>query len=370
MTRSIRTRERGRRWIGWLALPLVMPGCGEEPIPTVGVVLSGSFVGATTLGVEDRRQDERSPFFEAIMIREASARSSPALRAAAELVATPGMIGVVAHSNSSASLAAARVYNEHRVVQIAPTTAAPIYSGIGPYSFRLVPSDSVQGAFLAQVVADSFPEGARLAILYVNDDYGRGLRGALLNGLDPDRHGAVLDLPHAENEVGSLDATHHADALIAADPDLVIWLGRVAPLALILQELDSRQHRTQILAGDAIAQAYLQTDIPLWWEGIWFSDFFDPEGSPALQDFQTRFDERFGARSGTAEALAYDGIQLILAAVAEGARSGDQVKEYLDQLGRERLPYPGITGPIQFDADGDVDRSFVLRRINLPREAP
>src|SRR5260221_1495809 len=110
-----------------------------------------------------------------------STSAKDALTAAESLATEATILAVVGHTNSNASLAASQVYNERHVVQIAPTSTAPLYSHAGPYSFRMVPSDLYQGEFLAKVVAGDSPH-PRVAVLYENHDYGRSLPGGLAGG--------------------------------------------------------------------------------------------------------------------------------------------------------------------------------------------
>lgn len=57
---------------------------------------------------------------------------------------------------------------------------------------------------------------------------------------------------------------------------------------------------------------------------------------------------------------------VLLEAVRSGARTGDDVRRFLDQLGRERQAVHGVTGLISFSLDGDVQRDPILRRIPAP----
>jgi hypothetical protein len=54
---------------------------------------------------------------------------------------------------------------------------------------------------------------------------------------------------------------------------------------------------------------------------------------------------------------------MLLQATRDGARTGAEIRAWLESLGRERPAYEGITGPIRFDENGDVDRSYVLRPV-------
>ena len=117
-----------------------------------------------------------------------SFKASVALHTATILATDPAVLAVIGHTNSSASLAASQVYNGRHVVQLAPTSTAPLYSDAGPYSFRLAGSDEHQGVFLANHVL-ALPGRPRTAVVFVNDDYGRPLHDIIVSRL---RAGTLL----------------------------------------------------------------------------------------------------------------------------------------------------------------------------------
>lgn len=68
---------------------------------------------------------------------------------ATELVKDSNVLAVVGHSSNNASIAAAPVYQEGRLVMITPTSSSQELSGISRYVFRTTPNDSVMAATLA-----------------------------------------------------------------------------------------------------------------------------------------------------------------------------------------------------------------------------
>lgn len=347
--------------------------CSEaDPAPVVlGGAGAESFLDAMRLALaEDEAENGPIAGLDTLLVLEVSNRAGPSLAVAQAMVDRPGMVAVVGHASSTASLATSQVYNQHRVVQVAPTSTAPLFSEAGPYSFRMVPPDHVQGRFLAEKVAELAPDGARLALYYVNDDYGRALRTAVLPHLQPDRHPVVLDLPHSEGEVHEVDPEELTEALIASGANFVLWLGRVPALATFLPLATSRVTPLTVLAGDAVSRAHLFCPLEEWWYGVSYVDFLDITATPELRHFQLRFQKSFGAEPGAPEALVYDATRAILTAIRGGARTGEEVRRSLSRLGAGAPPYPGIAGPLGFDEHGDVARDYVLRTIGPPGGTP
>src|SRR3989454_7399098 len=112
-----------------------------------------------------------------LRVMDDSARPEVAIRIAQQLADDPAVVAVVGHLTSSASLAAGRVYGEARrpLVMISPSASSPDLSGVNPYVFRVCPSDLSHGAQLARY-ARRMLSARRIGVIYLDDDYGRGLR--------------------------------------------------------------------------------------------------------------------------------------------------------------------------------------------------
>lgn len=360
-------RSPGRFAGPLLLLPLVSLLAACEPVrdePVVLAVAAGdAFIEGARLALEDGLAAGPIPGLDTILIPEPTNRSDVALMHAGDLVTIPGLSAVVGHGSSTSSLAASQVYNDHEIVQVAPTSTTPVYSDAGPFSFRMVPSDVWQGRFLADAVARAYPDGARLAVFYVNDDYGRGIRAEFLAHLDTARYRIVVDMPHLQDDVGPVDVSSGVAAAVEARPDVVVWLARGPVLRTFLPALRRELGDVPIYGGDAIGGVTPEADEFELWNDVFYSDFVDPAATPALREFGERVFERTGRHATTSEILTYDATALLLAAFRDGRRSGPEIREWLDGLGRERPPFQGLSGAIAFDQNGDVARSYVLRAI-------
>src|SRR5216110_354823 len=112
-----------------------------------------------------------------LRIVDDSGNEDTAVRAAEQLYADPAVVAVVGHLSSGTSLAAARVYGAGAtpVAMITPSASSPDLSGIGPFVFRTCPTDLQHGAELARF-AWQVLNARRAGIIYLNNDYGRGVR--------------------------------------------------------------------------------------------------------------------------------------------------------------------------------------------------
>lgn len=102
-----------------------------------------------------------------IKVQIANDDNSPATakKIAAHLVADDEIMGVIGHNSSSASLAAAPVYQAGRLVMISPTSVARELSQAGSYIFRTTPSSRVLAETIAQYTAE-VANRQRVAVCY------------------------------------------------------------------------------------------------------------------------------------------------------------------------------------------------------------
>jgi len=146
-----------------------------------------------------------------LRVADDSGSEDTAVRVAEQLYADPTIVAVVGHLSSGTTIAAARVYGAGAtpVAMISPSASSPDLSGLSPWVFRVCPSDVQHGPELARFAWQGL--GARRAgIIYINNDYGRGVRGTF--AADFTRlGGAVVE----------------ADPYVAATPSLEPYLARM-----------------------------------------------------------------------------------------------------------------------------------------------
>jgi branched-chain amino acid transport system substrate-binding protein len=338
-------------------------GCAEAPVPVLGVVSATGYIEAARMAVDDALREDSSLRVETVFLQHSTNLAADAVAIADQLLARPELVGVVGHVTSGSSLAVSQLYNDAHVVQLSPTATSVLYSEAGAFSYRMVPPDDAQGRFLAEAVAQQHPDGARLALMYVNDDYGRGLRSNVREALDSTRYPLVLDLPHSEEVVRAEVVGAAAAAVRAAEPEVVLFLGSSTSLGPRLAALRRELGAIPIIASDAVSSwARFGADtVP--WAGVQFVDFVDLSATPALREFSARYEARTGVPATGPDALTYDAVRVLLEAVRGGASTGEAVRAYLASLGRDRDPYEALTGPLQFSENGDPERSYVLRTI-------
>ncbi len=347
-----------------VALPLGLIACGgsAEPIRLGLAAPLGQARGtAMRIGAElavteiNARGGIRGRAL-ALVVEDDSARVDVAVRVAQQLYDTEGLVAVVGHLTSSATIAAAPVYGggERPLVQLSPSASSPFVTNAGPYTFRVCPADGVHGVQLAAWAWDRI--GARsLAIIYENDDYGRALRSIIAQSFT-DRGGRVVtadpfiaSLPVFEPYLRRLSARGGADALVIA--------GSRAGGEPVLHLLDSLGLDYPVLGADALA-GMEGSGIG---EGTYISVAYLPDrASERNTAFVAAYRDAAGQRAPDHRAAgAYDAVHLLAQAIAAVGADRGRIRQYLAGVGQRTPPFEGVTGTIAFDANGDVTRTDV-----------
>lgn len=338
----------------------MLAACGGTEAPRIGVVASSHPTRGAIIAGDDLRADGLAVEPWVLPAPEPIA-ADMALAMAEQFAAERTVLGVVGHSNSAASLAASQIYNREGLVQIAPTTTATAYRNAGPWSFRMVPGDEQQARFLVRVAASVLPGAGRVAVVYANDDYGRSFFRELRPLLE--RAPAFQGLYSEQADTAHLLAL--AREIVGVQPELLIWLGRPFRLRVVWDSIRSELPAMRVLCGDGCENGIVYENENGSFTGLRFVRFIDPEASDndRLAAFQARYREETGIPATAEAVLTYDAVYAIGMALRGGANRRDDVREYLLSLGRGRPALQGLSGPIEFDENGDMRRSYLLAEV-------
>ena len=273
---------------------------------------------------------------------------------AADFVANPEVVAVVGHVNSGAMVAASRVYDQG-LPAVSTTASTPDLTGISPWVFRVISSDSVNGHDLARYARSlGF---SRAAILFENNAYGRGLAESFERNFD----GAIISSD-------PIPSDHNADLepflsfLRVRQPDVVFVAGTDVSGLAVLREARRQGIRSAMMGSDGWTGILRD---PVLAEGALVGAPFTPEDRrPDVQRFVASFRQRYGVTPDGNAALAYDAMQLVARAVRDGGATRDGVRAWLASR-TQATAFPGVTGAVYFQPTGDVvGKGFVMTRVH------
>ena len=294
----------------------------------------------------------------ALAVADDSADAAVAVRVAREFVSNTDVVAVIGHLTSGATIAAAPIYNstQRPVVAITPSASNPDISSLGAFTFRACPHDLVHGTRLARWAQERLG-AARAGLLYLNDDYGRGIRTAFsqsftaLGGTVVSEDPYLVTLDSFEPYLSRLRALGGVDVLMIA--------GTRAGAERILATLDSIDLDPVVLGGDGLT-GIERSSVDA--EGVYISEAYLPDrGGPRNAEFVAGYQAAYGNRPlDHRGATTYDIVYLLARAIEEAGTEREAIRDYLAGVGTATPAFEGVTGTIAFDEDGEVPGKDVV----------
>ena len=232
----------------------------------------------------------------------------------------------------------------------------PKLSGCSPYFFRIWNSDAEEGAQAAQLSLKIRPGAKKVAVLYVNNDYGVGLKDVYLRDV-------VKAIPGIAARDFSFESTQTNLRDLAAvvrefNPDLIYLVGYGPQTGLVVKELRAYRVTTGVVSTVTTEDPkFLERAGPAA-EGVTYVYPKSPSGGEA-DTFRSLYTKIFGGQPGILADHAYDAVLLYGMAFNSGAKTPDAAQSML----RSMPLYEGASGSIKFDANGDIHAPYDLKSV-------
>lgn len=308
-------------------------------------LLNGVNLAVEELNKEGYKVKGKTVTFEVVAVDDRSDAETG--KEVAKQLVDAGVVAVIGHLNSGVSIAAAPIYAEKGIAELAISTN-PKFTQLGfDTTFRLVANDTLQAKAIGSYSASQFPD-TKYAILDDNTPYGKDLAA-----------GAAVQLKAANKEVviqqSFDDKTTQFDALaekIKAQGATVIvsTLSDFQIMALLdsLQKIDYT--KVKVLGGDTI-----KTTLMLKGTGI-VSGLFATSPILDAQDFTTgkafleKYRNKFKIDPAYGGHYTYDAMYVLAGAIRRGESAKPQ--DIVAML-RKIDGYAPVTGSMKWDAQGE-----------------
>ncbi|ANN67654.1 branched-chain amino acid ABC transporter substrate-binding protein [Bordetella bronchialis] len=256
--------------------------------------------------------------------------------------------GILGHFNSGTTIPASQVYHDAGLAQIAMGTA-PEYTNQGyDNTFRMMTSDTQQGAAVGEFMVKDL-KAKKIAIIDDRTAYGQGLADQVDKAVKA-AGGQVIRREYTTDKAN--DFTSILTNIKGAAPDAIFFGGldaqsgpmkrQLATLGMTMPFVSGEMTRSETflkLAGEAAEGTYASlAGVPL-------------DQMAAGKDFAAAYKARFKEDPGVYAPYAYDGAWNMITAM-EQANSAEP-KKYLPML--RKLNRSGATSQhIAYDAKGDL----------------
>lgn len=269
---------------------------------------------------------------------------------AAQKLASAGVVAIIGTYGSAVTEASQNIVDEAGLVQVATgsTSVRLTEKGMKRF-FRTCPRDDAQGLAASKVIVDGGYKA--VALLHDNSSYAKGLAKETREAL---KKAGVKVVFYEALTPGERDYTAILTKLKSAAPDLIFFTGYYPETGMLLRQKAEMGWNVPMMGGDA---ANHQDLVKIAGKDAAKGYFFI--SPPLPQDLDTPQAREFlEAYKGAYKALpvsvwavlAGDAFKVITAALAEGKTTPDAIADYLKTGLKE---YPGLSGPLGFDAKGD-----------------
>jgi len=343
-----------------LALVLALTACSRGGVGTVTFGAAGpwseAYGAANKRGIDLALEEiNNSPEWAGkrrlnILFKDDSGSGVVASDIAQRFVADVRVVAVVGHVNSSAMVAAAHVYDRH-LPAVATTATSPLLTGLSPWAFRVISSDSANGRTIARFANQL--KYKRAVVLYENNAYGRGLAENFRRAFS----GQVLSFdPIGEEAEQNFEP--YVTWFKREKPDVVFVAGTDASGLAFLGEARRQQLAAELIGGDGwqtLAASPAADGVVVG------APFSAQDKRPEVQACVAAYRKKYDALPDGNEALAYDATRLLAAAVEKVGPDRERIRDYLADLAE---PFKGVTGGIRFRPNGDpIGKNVIMTRI-------
>lgn len=353
-----------------LCLPValgLLAGCSREQSILVGVVLplTGEFAiygepirRGIEVAFEQTQAQEDYPFPLELRIEDSQGDPERAAQLLAELfeAGAPAVIGGV---TTQEALAMVEVAEQQDRVLLSPSASSPLLTGISTNFFRVFPSDFLEGTKMGHFATETL-RAETVVIAAAESEYAKGIQQVFQREVE--RNGGqvleVIEYPRNTDDLAGV-----ADRMMTLNPDAVYLADYADGLVILISQLESRGYEGHVLTTSSIATPEVVEQIGAAAEGVMFtqSNYDVSSDAPQIQELVQAFQEEYGRTPDLYAAHGYDAMRVYAFALAQGG--GHRPNEFWQGM-RSINNFPGVTGPIQFDEQGDVQkfpRVYVVR---------
>ena len=332
-------------WIGVLtgeAAPYGISVKNGTELALEEIVKSGALDKSISIKYEDDKADPKT-----------------GINAINKLISVYNPVVIIQAAASSVMLANIPIAEKSKIVYISPSCSNDKIKEGGDYVFRIWPSDSFQGTYIARYILKEI-HLKKAAIIYIKNDFGTGLKNAFKNEFIKIGGEIVAEESFNQDAVEmrtQLSKIKETDAEIVFIPshvkETVRALKQAKELGITIPFFaDAAAFSTELIsgAGEAAENLYIAN-----------LDWDINSNDPLISNFVKKYNEKFGKSPDIYAAAGYDCLMVIAKAIKKSQNiTSENIKNELYKIQN----YQGITGKISFDDYGEVEKEYSVYKVN------
>lgn len=339
-------------------LAVLVAGCGKDTYK-IGVVLpltgDNSVYGEAVrqgveLALEELQAGSETGAAIELMIEDSASDPAKSRELLDKLYGDGALLalGGVTSAEAKEMITVAEKYD--RVV-ISPSASSPELTGISRNFYRICPSDFAAASKMAQFLSQDL-KISEVVLVAETQEYARGIQGAFSSAFEG-YGGQVVEVVEFPPNTG--DFSGLMARVTTLDPKAVYLAAYGEEIGSMVQELRKHDFTGKILTTSAFASPSFIAPVGEDAAGVILTQtVFELDSDFAhIKTFREGFVSKFGKDPDIFSAYGYDAMKVIAAAM-EGRPS--LTTEVPKGLREGIIDFPGVTGTIQFNEKGDVQR--------------
>ncbi len=283
--------------------------------------------------------------------------SKTAVTNAQQLISVNGSKILIGEISSNATQAMIPVVEQNNAFLFAPASSSPKLTGISKSFARNWPSDIAEAVSAAKFARSEFSANTA-AILYVNSDYGTGLKEKFSKTFE---NGGGKIVSAETYTVGATDFKTVLLKIKATNPDCIYLAGNPKEMGACIKQLRDNNLTAKIISNTGFLQKDCLSLAGASANGVIVPT---PEYSPndstkrKVFDFFKKFKAKYNVEPTMVNANAYDAIYLIKEAVEKNGNDAPKIAAFI----RNKQGFDGATGLVNF-VNGDIEVGIVFKII-------
>lgn len=286
-----------------------------------------------------------------LIIEDSEGNVEKGLSAIEKLSSSDKIVGLIGPVFTGVSFAVGERCQNEGLVMISPSATHKDITAIGDYVFRTVVSDGLQGEVAGRYFSEVLGYKT-MGVLYAKNDYSQGL----YEGMTASFEGAGGKVIIAETcQVGDKDFKTQLTKIRAANPDAIYIPNYTAEMAQILEQASQLGITIPFVSCDGFSNPDIYNLAGDFTDGVIYVGPAQVAESDAYKQFVADYTKSFGVGPDSFATNAYDGTNLMLAALTKIYReTGKFDRKTLRDAIAATKDYPGVTGLVNFAENGDL----------------
>jgi len=296
----------------------------------------------------------------------------------AETISKSNALAVLGHRTSGTSIVAGPIYKKNKIPVISGSATADSVTLNNPWYFRVIYNNELQADFIANYM-NSILKFEHTTLISSDSVYGKSLAKAFQNSAKrlplEIAHEFVIKSDDPDIDIAMAEIVSNLS--LAPDSGMVFLAMNSVNAAHFVREMRNSGFNLPIFGADSINQKFplnFEADTVLKTSAGDFTNqvmaptsmIWDVANEKAVR-FRNSFIKKFGYAPDSSSALYYDAFSITLEAIMKSGVSKDgltenrkKIRNYLSSLNTQEKAFPGITGKIHFDDNGNALKAISI----------